>query len=351
MIYAPVVIPTLNRVSHLRRCLDSLKVNSYAKFTDLYISVDYPPNEKYVKGHEQVTEYLKNEEKDLLKYFNEVHIYYQEKNLGAYLNGPFIRDKVEQSERYEGYIFTEDDNEFAPCFLEYIDKGLEKYKDDDSVLVIASTVSTVLDGEVDENAYNTYKVVSSSAWGAGKWFKKEKLYRENFDRQLFENISKSFNKMWRIFKISPVLFNAFYNTLLWRGSTYVCEDGSPRDIDMNRFIYNIVNEKCIIRPTVSKVRNWGMDGSGINSGNSGKSPLEQRLSDEESFEYRTSDKIYHSKEEKRSVSEYIDFIRKLGRIYFYRIVGEKIYKKLDPDMIGAKISHKVYKVKRIFVKN
>lgn len=345
MIFAPVVIPTLNRATHLKRCIDSLKNNSYAKYTDLYVSVDYPPSDRYIEGHKKVTDYLEKEEESLKEYFSDVHIYYQEKNLGAYLNGPFIRDIVEKSGKYEGYIFTEDDNEFAPCFLEYIDKGLEKYKNDDSVMVIASTASNVC---IDNNLYNAYKTISSSAWGAGKWFKKEAEYRANFNRQLFVNISKSFKTMHKIFKISPDLFIAFYNTLLWKGSTYVLEDGSPRDIDMNRFIYNIVNEKCIIRPTVAKTRNWGMDGSGINSGNSGVSALKQKLSEEISFDYRISEDIYYTKTNKRTITEYIVFFKRLSRIYLYRIIGEKNYKKLDLDMLGAKINHKIYKFKSVF---
>lgn len=346
MIYAPVVIPTLNRVEHLRRCLESLMKNSYAKYTDIYISVDFPPSDKYVEGHKKVVEYLKSEEEHLKQSFNEVYIYYQERNLGAYTNGPFLRDIVENSGKYEGYIFSEDDNEFAPCFLEYIDKGLEKYKDDDSIMVIASTTSDV---DIDVNKFNSYKTISSSAWGVGKWFRKEWTYRKSFNRQLFENISKSFGTMYNIFKISPDLFNAFYNTLLCRGNTYVLEDGSPREIDMNRFIYNIVNEKCIIRPTVSKTRNWGMDGSGINSGYSKISPLEQELSKEVSFDYKISADIYYTRVGIRTLKEYFIFLKKLSRIYLYRIIGEKNYKKLDLDMLGAKINHKIYRIKSVIL--
>lgn len=54
-----------------KRCIESLKNNFYAKYTDLYISVDYPPSEKYVKGYEKVKEYLSIP----IDGFREVHCY------------------------------------------------------------------------------------------------------------------------------------------------------------------------------------------------------------------------------------------------------------------------------------
>lgn len=347
MIYAPVIIPTLNREAHLRRCINSLKKNGYAKYTDIYISVDYPPSDRYIEGHKMVVKYLKENEDDLKKCFNEVHIYYQEKNLGAYVNGPFLRDLVENSGKYEGFIFTEDDNEFSPCFLEYMDKGLEKYKNDDSVTLIASTTDDV---DIDRDKYNAFKTISSSAWGIGKWFRKEALVRKDFNRELFEKTSKDFKLLYKIFKKSPLLFNAYCNTLLWRGSTYVTEDGNPREIDLNRFFYNYVNNKYIIRPTVSQTRNWGKDGSGINSGISDVSPLEQVISNESSFDYKISEDVYLQKIKKRAFNEYLGFCKQLINIYLYRIVGEEIYKKIDIDMLRARLSHKIYRIRKLFRK-
>ena len=61
MCFAPIMIPTLNRDEHLRRCINSLKKNSLAAETDIYISVDFPPNEKYQEGYDRVRKFLKEE--------------------------------------------------------------------------------------------------------------------------------------------------------------------------------------------------------------------------------------------------------------------------------------------------
>ena len=45
MIYAPVLIPTLCRADHFIRCLESLKKNTWAKYTEVYVAVDYPAKE------------------------------------------------------------------------------------------------------------------------------------------------------------------------------------------------------------------------------------------------------------------------------------------------------------------
>ena len=54
MKYAPIIIPTCNRIIHLKRLIESLNNNNWAKYTDLYISVDFPPNEGFAVGHEEV---------------------------------------------------------------------------------------------------------------------------------------------------------------------------------------------------------------------------------------------------------------------------------------------------------
>ena len=58
MIYAPVVIPTLNRYEHLRQCLESLSNCTLAEETEVYVALDYPPLEKYVEGWQKTREYL-----------------------------------------------------------------------------------------------------------------------------------------------------------------------------------------------------------------------------------------------------------------------------------------------------
>ena len=119
--YAPVLITTLNRHEHLKNCIESLQNNTLANKTDIFISVDYPPSEKYVEGYKRICEYFHSTKIDG---FNSVHVFFQEKNLGPNDNYYFLENIIKTE--YEFYIFSEDDNIFSKNFLEYMNFYLEK---------------------------------------------------------------------------------------------------------------------------------------------------------------------------------------------------------------------------------
>lgn len=56
--YAPILIPTLNRYKHFRRCVESLSKCTHAEKTELVIGIDYPPVEKYREGWEKISEFI-----------------------------------------------------------------------------------------------------------------------------------------------------------------------------------------------------------------------------------------------------------------------------------------------------
>ena len=127
--FAPVIIPTLNRYDHLRRCIDSLAKCIHAKETELIIGLDYPPSEKYEGGWKKIREYLPT-----VTGFKKVTIIIRDHNLGAVGNMNALIDY--SNKLYDRYIFSEDDNEFSPCFLDFVNKGLEIYKDNRKVLSV-----------------------------------------------------------------------------------------------------------------------------------------------------------------------------------------------------------------------
>ena len=58
--YAPVVIPTLCRFEHFKRCVDSLSRCIHANQTELIIGLDYPHKESHVESHSKILDYLNN---------------------------------------------------------------------------------------------------------------------------------------------------------------------------------------------------------------------------------------------------------------------------------------------------
>ena len=254
MIYAPVIIPTLCRVDKLRKCIESLQRNPYAKYTEIYISLDYPPNEKYRQGYEQTKEYLRQR----IEGFARVEILKQKENKGWQGNYELLRDKV--YETHECYIFSEDDNVFSPNFLEYLDRCLTEFEHDEDILSV-SGYSYPLDWQAGEN--NVVKVNSYfSAWGYGTWKKKEEAMLAAINLDNFESQMRNPATMQRLYHSGRNQYCNFVKGMI--GYTdMLFEDGEVISVDLSDALYQIFNGKYTIFPTISKVRNMGYGGDGV----------------------------------------------------------------------------------------
>lgn len=244
--YAPVIIPTLNRYEHLKRCVESLSHCTHADKTELIIGLDYPPSEKYEDGWKMIRGYLPT-----LTGFKKVTVLNREKNIGAVANMNALIDYACQT--YDYFIFTEDDNEFSPCFLDYVNKALIKYWDDERVTAICG-----FSYPVDMSGYekNVYFHHDQSAWGLAKWKHKQLLKPEDY----LQKISRSFKKRWKVFWHDSRL----YYLLIAMLSKRVFWD------DAVNGIRNLIEDKYVLYPTVSMCRNHGLDGTGLHSGVSRK---------------------------------------------------------------------------------
>lgn len=255
--YAPILIPTLNRYKHFRRCVESLARCTHADKTELVIGLDYPPAEKYHEGWEKISDYI-----SLITGFKKVTVLRTDTNLGAIANSRRIREYIQ--DKYKTYIFSEDDNEFSPCFLDFMNKALEKYKDNPHVFSIS--------GYNQESFYSDDRdvvfIYDNSAWGQGFWSNRE-MPKEGY-LQIVLSKPKNIIKIWKTYPIllklslSLVRKKKFYGDALY---TIKC----------------ICEELYQIRPSLSLVRNLGNDGSGLHSGVSEKFS-KQRISDKLSFE-------------------------------------------------------------------
>lgn len=257
MLYAPVIIPTLNRIEHLKRCIDSLKRNSYAKDTEVYIGLDYPPSEKYEKGYAQVKEYLEQG----IEGFKEVYVFAFSENRGVFENTKFLINKVSENNR--AFIFTEDDNVFSPCFLEYMDRCLEEYEYDDEVIAVCGS-EPGLQGKRPSS--EVFKAKYYSAYGCGRWIAKEKRLRNIINRSYIEDVCCNPYKMKEIKRNNTYAFRTLCSLLLRKEQIYTTIDGTIPFIDATIQIYALAEGKYSIFTQRKMVRNTGYDGSGINCG-------------------------------------------------------------------------------------
>lgn len=288
MKYAPVIIPTLCRATHFIRLVESLKRNSWAKHTDIYIGLDYPPSEKYRKGWEEICNYLDNGD---FSAFYSFTVFKHKSNIGASQNNKYLRDYVLNN--YDRYIRFDDDNEVSPNFLEYIDKCLEKYEDDDDVIAVCGYSYPIV-WKVSSGATLLKQNVNVAVWGVGYWKKKlEICYPYLTLGQMLRDLpnvikAKSYEKMIDAAKLE--YFTASCFSLQIGGVKGWMKSAS--DIGLRSYL--AVSGKYAISPVLSKVRNHGFDGSGtgcqmIDSGLNGNTAgtynyAQQPIDDSSNFE-------------------------------------------------------------------
>lgn len=253
MIYAPIYVPTLCRFEHFQKCIESLKVNTWAKYTDIYIALDYPPSEKYTDGYEKICSYLESGE---FGCFNSFNVVKREKNYGAGLNSAEMRTYI--SEKYDRWIYAEDDIVFSPVFLEYMDKALEKYENDESIIGI-NGYSYPLLYKVNVKDANIFKQkFTFSMWGAGFWKKKyikiAEILKSDYMYDCYNDVKKNgqLNQLIRG-RYYDYMFHALTNS-----SRYF-----KAASDMALGVYMSFNNLYVITPIESKTRNIGFDGSGV----------------------------------------------------------------------------------------
>ncbi len=330
MKYAPIIIPTLNRYEKLKNCLESLSKNTGAENTEIFISLDYPPSEKYVDGHTKIKEYLMNID-DLG--FKECHVYYQEKNLGTLLNRDFLYDKISSS--FDTYIFTEDDNVFSPCFLDYVNKGLERFENDPNVLCIFGYRTDVKDDSVN----NVEELFYLEPWGLGYWINKEKAFKDQVTRENFRRLVKNKEVCKRLYKYSPFEFRCLFEAAMTEKkdvngpySGYLRKDGELAYIDHTLSPAMVANELYGIVPMRSFVRNTGVeDGSGAHTCTwTDFDYSKQDISEENTFDYKITEHLrgYKKLYERDRVNDYPPAKRAWILRKIYLIFGLKVTRLL-----------------------
>ena len=256
MTYAPILIPTLCRSEHFVRCIESLKKNSWAAFTDVYVALDYPKTQKHMDGYSKIIEYIDNGDFSDFASFNVIK---RTENFGSSKNMADLREYI--FEKYDRFIRTDDDVEFSSNFLEYMNKCLEFYKDDPNVVAV-SGYSYPLNWEISEGSTVFKQSFIAPMWGTGFWREKyQKIKKEitddlvivnDFDNQLTAGLKKRVTDLCfaEIFSGQSPNFKA--------GHSFI-----SRVSDIGLRAYCGMFGYQVILPAISKARNHGFDGTGV----------------------------------------------------------------------------------------
>lgn len=258
--YAAICLWTLSRFEHFKKCINTLSECEWAENTDLYVSVDYPPCERYREGHSKIVEYIESNQFR----FKNVFVFKQSENLGAYRNADFIMKYC--MDRNSKIVCIEDDLVFSKNYLKFVNRTLDHYSNNSRVAgVWGNGWSNEYAKRIEALGYNTYLIRWKGCQGT--WSKTRQLLNDTIDKSYLASIVHSKEKIRKLRKSSKLLFSVCIDGYLGRNRVFYYPDGSTiHVIDYLQEIWNIINDCYFVVPTVPKVRNEGYDGSGEHQG-------------------------------------------------------------------------------------
>lgn len=235
---APIVISVYNRPEHLKRCVASLAANPEAEETELYIVSDAPAVPQHKAVVEEIRKYVRS-----IEGFKSVTLLAWEENKGSTRSITDARSLV--FEKYDVLIFMEDDNVVSPYFLNYINAGLEKYRDVPDVYCICGYNYNV--PPPTDYSYDCYFMYAISAYGYAVWKEKYEAFYRNYRNP--DCKSKEYKRYLRCIN-QPAFFlkRMLKQNVIWG------------DVRVTYYLYS--NNMVSLFPCKSLVENTGYDKSG-----------------------------------------------------------------------------------------
>ncbi|MFA5644408.1 MAG: hypothetical protein WC928_02670 [Patescibacteria group bacterium] len=245
---APVLLSVYNRPKHFRNCVESLKENELASQTHLFVAIDAPYRPEDELPNSEVIEYAKQ-----ISGFKEVTLFIRCVNLGSKNNAILAYEEV--FKKYDRVIRSEDDNVFSRDFLYFMNQALTLYEERDDINFICGYNTPLQNPEKYTEQF--YKSVYFRAWGTGVWRdKREMLILRNRTRALGEirSFLKNYKEVFRYHKVSN---NLILNLIYMLKKNHLDTDGYIS-------LFQFLNKTYSVFPIISRTKNMGHDGSGIN---------------------------------------------------------------------------------------
>ena len=238
---ALILLFVYNRPWHTNLTIEALKRNDLASDSELFIFSDGPKNKSDNKKVQEVRNVIKN-----LSGFKKIKIYERKKNIG--LAESVIKGVSQIIRSYKKVLVLEDDLVTSANFLDFMNRALDFYKDDGRIFSIGGFHYPV---EIPKAyKYDVYLTYRCNSWGWATWLNRwNKVDWSVKDYNKFKSDQKA-----------QVLFNRGGQDL-----TKMLENQMNGRIDSwaIRWCYaHYKNRAFCLRPTISKVRNIGLDGSG-----------------------------------------------------------------------------------------
>lgn len=241
--YAPIALFLYNRADHALRTIESLKENSLASQSELFVFCDGPKNAEDLKKTTEVVKLAKN-----ISGFKNVTVKSSESNHG--LANSIIAGVSEIVEKFGRIIVLEDDMVTSPFFLKFMNDGLDLYESDERAISIHGYIYPV-----KKELPQTFFLQGADCWGWATWKRGWDLFEKDGSKLLAELEKKNLTKVFD--------FDGTYDY------TRMLQDqisGKNNSWAIRWYASAFLADKLTLYPGRSLLQNIGIDGSGTHCG-------------------------------------------------------------------------------------
>ncbi len=244
--FAPIALIVYARPEHTRRTLESLKNNTLADQSELYVFADGPKADAAEKTREDIAEVRRIIRE--IGWSSPIHFYEQEKNRG--LDNSIIHAVTMLTEKYGRVIVVEDDLVLGKGFLEYINKGLNLYEEASNVFGISGYASPTR-----QQMPHSYFLPVFSSWGWGTWKRAWDTFKHD-PKSLYDSIMSLPQQEQVRFDFGKMPNRGMLQNIITKGKTTCWDICTSATMFLKDMIF--------LYPGQSLVQNIGYDGTGHN---------------------------------------------------------------------------------------
>jgi GT2 family glycosyltransferase len=165
MTLAPIVLFAYNRPVHMRRTVEALLKNELANASDLIIYSDASKNPEAADAVREVRDYIRT-----ISGFNSIRIVERDRNWG--LANSVIDGVTTVVNKYGRIIVLEDDLVVTPHFLGFMNRALERYKQEPKVIQVSGYMFPVKIKAREDALF----LPLTTSWGWATWQRAWRLF-------------------------------------------------------------------------------------------------------------------------------------------------------------------------------
>ncbi|MEX1014716.1 MAG: hypothetical protein WDZ80_06160 [Candidatus Paceibacterota bacterium] len=293
---SPIGVSAYCRLDHLKKTINALKNNEYAKDSNLYIFSDGPG-----RGYEEKVKIMRSYI-DIVDGFKNVTLIKRKRNNRVYNNREGMQYLLN---KYGKMIWLEEDIVTSRYFLMYMNDALNIYEHDERIISIAGYCPPIK----IRSSYSkdTFILKRFNAWGFGTWKHKFDPFSFTIDLETYRNNIEHLRKKFSLYG-KDVL------DMIWREAI-----GDIDALDVKVMYHQILNDMYTVYPIKSMSLNIGHDGTGLHCGSTKK------------YDVQLSKKKLNletiKKEDKYIISNHKKFRNSMGN-YFMLNIYNKIKGKI-----------------------